>query len=171
MMTSPTQHLTEEELDDVLIGTGSAEAQQHLATCERCTAQIAPFQSSVAAFNEGSLAWAQAKSNTVSRDLSSARLSTGRTQPMAWGAGVAMIGAIAFALGTGLHRAPATLDANTQARAAQTAATDNAQEIAADNAMLEAIDSEIGTAAPAPLQPFRPTNARIHRNPGSEVRD
>ena len=166
-MTNPTQHLSEEELDDVLIGMGSAAAEGHLAGCAVCNARIAPFQTSVTAFNESSLAWAQAKSNGVSRDLSAARLSTGRTQPMAWGAGVAMIGAIAFALGTGLHRAPAALDASPAAQST----TDDEKDIAADNAMLAAINSEIGTAAPAPLQPFRLTSGRSHRSTGDEVND
>jgi hypothetical protein len=161
--------LSEEELDDVLLGDGPAEARRHLAVCVVCSARIAPFQASVAAFNEGSMAWAQAKSNTVSRDLSTARLSTGSSQPMAWGAGVAMIAAVAFALGTGLHRTPAVPDA-TQTASARTA-MDDEREIAADNAMLEAIDSEIGTAAPAPLQPFRPAGDSRHRSPGSEVHD
>jgi len=173
MTISPMQHLSEEELDDVLLGVGTAESELHLAACEVCSAQLAPFQTSVAAFNEGSLAWAQAKSNTVSRDLSAARLSTGHRQPLAWAAGVSSLAAIAFVLAINLHHAPEVAE-NNPPPAAHVSVADNAQEIAADNAMLEAINSEISSTAPSPLQPFRNSSTRLgdsHHSPAREVRD
>lgn len=169
MTNLPMNHLTEEELDDVLLGIGTAEAQSHLDTCELCTAQLAPFQTSVAAFNESSLAWAQAKSNTISRDLSTARLSTARRQPIAWAAGISSLAAIGFVLGLSLHRAPEVV---TPASTTETALVDNAQEIAADNEMLAAINSELSSTAPAALQPFRATSVRSNdsrRTPAREV--
>ncbi len=81
-----------------------------------------------------------------------------------------MIAAVGFAIGVGLHPGQAKLDV-TQAPVAQVSTADSAQEIAADNAMLHAIDSEISTDAPAPLQPFRATSARRQRNSVSEVRN
>jgi hypothetical protein len=164
MTQTNLQHLSEEELDDVLIGTGSAESEMHLASCERCRAQIAPFQASVAIFNQGSLDWAQAKSNTVTRDLSKARLSATRTHPIAWGTGVAMVLAVGFAIGGGMHREPLTA-----APAVEVAAVDNADQIEADNAMLAAINSAISTPAPAPLRPFHAVAVRSEQSRVSEV--
>jgi hypothetical protein len=168
-----SRHLSEAELDDVLIGCASDEAARHAAMCEACGAQIQPFQSSMTTFNEGTMAWAQAKSNTVSRDLSSARLSTAGWQSLRWSMGVATTAALACVMALGLHGSPAGMDA-AQAPVEQTATSSSAQEIAADNEMLQAINSEMNTAAPAPLQAYRPASARVQDsrlNPANEVRD
>lgn len=170
-----TAHLTEEELDDLLLGQAAPHAQQHLDACELCRAQLAPFQTAVAAFNDASMAWAQAKSNTISRDLSTIR--PARTQPLAWSLGAAMLVAVAVALSVGVHRTPS--EAGTTAQSAQIQhaaqhAPHDPEEIAADNAMLEAINSAINPAEPSPIEPFdhAPTRSTSGRHtPLSEVSD
>ena len=68
-----TRHLTDDELDELLMGLGSKEAHAHLASCAACRTQVQEFQSIVTAFNEASLEWSEAKSNTISRDLTARR--------------------------------------------------------------------------------------------------
>jgi len=170
-MTNTLQfgHLTEEDLDDVLIGCASDDALLHAAECEACGAQILAFQSSMTTFNTGTMAWAQAKSNTVSRDLSAAQLSNA-SQPMRWSVGVATMAAMACVLTVGLHRGPSGVDV-VQAPVEQSSAVSNEQEIAADNDLLEAINSEMSTTVPAPLQSFRHASVRMAGSPRNSVNE
>ncbi len=187
-MISSNTHLSEQELDDVLLGDASPAATEHMATCELCRAQLQPFEATVAAFNAGSIAWAQAKSNTISRDLSGATPSGSRLRPFAWAAGVAMIAGIAFSLSASLHfnsAADSTREtahlSTIQATAALPApgsapemAGNLANDIASDNAMLNDIDSAISTPEPSPLKPFRRTSAHTGPAPHTsshEVQD
>jgi hypothetical protein len=75
-MTLDALHLTEDELDEVLIsdgdthGTLSDASRAHLAGCDACQARLEAFTTSLAHFNQASMAWSEARSNTVTRDLS-----------------------------------------------------------------------------------------------------
>jgi hypothetical protein len=152
-------HLTDEEQDDILIGCASAERARHAVECELCGTRIGVFRSSMSAFNEGTMAWAQAKSNTVSRDLSAARISDVSGRPVRWSMGLATTATLVFGLAIGIHRGTDTA----KMPAETTVATASAEEeIASDNEMLQAIHTEIsGTAAPAPLRQYRPASTRI----------
>ena len=77
-MTPATNHLSEEALDDVLIGLGSAESQAHLEVCADCRAQVRTFLGDVALFNAASMAWSTF--STLGQPLRRSRLSPpGRT--------------------------------------------------------------------------------------------
>jgi hypothetical protein len=65
MTREPANHLSEEALNDVLIGLGSREAEDHLAECASCSAKVQGFQAGVDAFNESSLAWSEARSRSM----------------------------------------------------------------------------------------------------------
>lgn len=54
-------HLTNEALDDVLIGLGSPASLAHLARCPECRARVEAFQSSIEVFNQASLAFCEAQ--------------------------------------------------------------------------------------------------------------
>jgi hypothetical protein len=172
MSTSQTiLHLTEDQLDDLLLGEPvSADAQAHLAACELCRAQLAPFQSSVAAFNQATQAWSEAKSNTLNRDLSGLAPTPSHTGWILAGSSVAaaVVVGVALSHSAGLSSRPAPLTAAvapvaTPAHTAvQPAATDREREIAEDNAMLGAIDSAIRPTAP-PTSLYEETNLRPQR--------
>jgi hypothetical protein len=53
-------HLSEEAMNDVLIGLASPESESHLNTCVICRSQLDVFRSTVQAFNQASLEWCQA---------------------------------------------------------------------------------------------------------------
>ena len=61
-MTRPAEnHLTEEALDDILIGLGSPASHAHLAQCPECSARVDAFRFSMDSLNQASLAWVQAQ--------------------------------------------------------------------------------------------------------------
>jgi hypothetical protein len=59
MTPESTSHLSEEALDDVLIGLGSPESHHHLAVCPECRSQVKTFHGDMALFNAASMAWTQ----------------------------------------------------------------------------------------------------------------
>ena len=61
MTPSLSNHLSEEALDDVLIGLGSAESEAHLAVCPECRAEVETFRGDVALFNAASVAWSESR--------------------------------------------------------------------------------------------------------------
>src|SRR6266567_6090828 len=67
-MTSQTSvHLSEEKLDDILIGLGSKESQAHLEACEQCRSKLQQFRSDVKLFNEASIAWAEVTPRRIAK--------------------------------------------------------------------------------------------------------
>jgi hypothetical protein len=59
--SSPSMHLSEDALHDVLIGMGSVESREHLATCESCRWKVQEFSSDLQTFNEASLRLSRSK--------------------------------------------------------------------------------------------------------------
>lgn len=54
-------HLTDEALDDVLIGIGSAASHAHLNECAECRARVESIQSTVTLFNQASTRFSDAR--------------------------------------------------------------------------------------------------------------
>jgi len=139
-------HLSEDQINDALIGELSDEVRLHLAACALCQAEVEPFQATLVSFNQATAAWSEAKSNTLNRDLSGVRPAHRFAPAALWSCASALVVAAAIIFGSG-HRhdsasAPAGLVADNSAAA-------RASEIAADNAMLGAIDSELQVATPS----------------------
>jgi hypothetical protein len=70
MMPHSTTHLSAEAFDDILIGMGSREAEDHLAECAACREKLDAFREDMSLFNEASLGWTEArtvKPRTVAR--------------------------------------------------------------------------------------------------------
>ena len=66
-MTYESPHLSEEALNDVLIGMGSYQSELHLASCPECRAKVETFRSGMNMFNETSLAWIESASSATPR--------------------------------------------------------------------------------------------------------
>ena len=147
-MTSPVltaAHLSEDDLDDFLLGLASSDASSHVAACPACRDRVAAFESQMSVFNQASRDWSEARSNTISRDLAAHRPSLRLTVPAMWYSTAAAVLAVALTFTTNLHRG-ADLPANAQIDTIATAAPG---DIDADNAMLAAISSETATPRPA----------------------
>jgi hypothetical protein len=156
---SAVSHLSEDDLDEILLGIASPESSAHLAACSVCERRFTAFQTQLkeqmAAFNQASMAWSEARSNTISRDLASHKATPRLTLPAVWSAAAAMMLAATLALHVSLDRRSSALEASNSAASQTISASSNAihpehdqSELASDNAMLAAIDSEMGTPQP-----------------------
>jgi len=173
-------HLTEDDFDDILIGAGSPEAAAHLAACEPCGQRLAAFetqfQAQMSVYNQASLAWSEARSNSISRDLAAHRPSFRVTPAGVWSTACALLLAVTFTVTANLQRQSATLEAaNTPAAAAgMDDQPVNADQLASDNAMLAAIDSEMHAPRPAQFGLYENTDAPaqpVHSSAIPQVRD
>ena len=69
-MTSAERHLTQDEIDDLLIGVAGPEQRAHCAACVPCWNRVAALSESIDGYSRATLAWSEARSNTFTRDLS-----------------------------------------------------------------------------------------------------
>ena len=54
-------HLTNDALDDVLIGLGSLKSEAHLARCPQCRSRVESFRADISLFNSASMAWSESR--------------------------------------------------------------------------------------------------------------
>ena len=139
------EHLTEEQLQDVLLGEGLAAGIAHLAVCAVCSSRRDTFASTLREFNQASLAWSQARSYTLPALSPLSRRPLSRLLPAAGWAFVAtllVLVALLFA-----HPVPHARQAALEAPpAAQTVTPD--PQVAADNVLLAQIDSALEQPEP-----------------------
>ena len=172
-----TMHLTQDQMDDVLMGDAAAEPAAHLATCTACRAQVTEFEASMASFQAVTLAWSERRSATLSSRL------VGPVSP-AWQRGASWAAAAAVLLvgiavpltrhemrGTqvvashgaapvGLSGQVASAKGQVRTVGHETAGVATAKagspaaQIARDNQMLRTIDRELDASVQSPADAF-----------------
>ena len=169
-----SDHLSDDALDNLLLGCSSTSSASHLASCEACAARLETFRSAMVFFNQASSAWSEAKSNSISREL--APLRPRFAMLPAWSFVVAFFFAVALSFLVGIHRglSPGGASRTEFAKGETSQGVDREQEIASDNAMLHAIDSAISQPVPSPVEMYdiEKTNSTLpRRSAPREVRD
>jgi hypothetical protein len=149
-------HLTEDEIDEVLMGTASSGFDGHLARCSECRARLEQFHASMSLFNQATTVWSEAKSNAIDRDLTRHRTPFRLSAAAMWSCASVLLLILAGAAGMGLHNRAADLDAanrispHVQPVGEPSANTYREKEIANDNALMADIDSAINNSEPSP---------------------
>jgi anti-sigma factor RsiW len=181
-------HLTEEQIDDLLIGSlepaEAVQMREHAAGCEACAARLSELEAPIASFKAVTLAWSERRSATLPVRPAAKRAGPRWSLGLAWGslAAAALLAAVIPVLrheqnvrvqqayqaiqrtdktATSAAAQPAN-PASAQNDSASTAVPENAQEIAADNRMLAMVDEELN--APIAL-PGSATQGRGHSRP------
>jgi predicted anti-sigma-YlaC factor YlaD len=131
------RHLTDEALDDVLIGLGSLVSQAHLAQCPQCRARVESFQSSVSLFNQASLAYSEAQPVKTLSASQPARRFHVRPVIAAWTAAVILLVVMGPAA---LHL---FIPHPVHAPAVATETRDTETQIAEDNELLRQVSAAI----------------------------
>ena len=172
-------HLSEEQLDDVLIGDPGVEAAAHLKGCGVCQERVAALEGPIASFAAVSLAWSERQSATTSARVVGA---TGSAWPrrMSWPLAASCLLVIGFAIPMARHEErgvpavvangprqaeasqPVSLSAakvsgsTTKVRVVVVATADRPvdAQIVRDNQMLRAIDRELDASVQSPSDAF-----------------
>jgi len=148
MTPSLPTHLSEEALDDVLIGLGTEESHAHLAACAECRAQVAMVRGDISLFNTASMAWSQSRrSQPLPSDAAHhPRL---RAAFIGWAATAAAL--VLMAVGIWRHH-PASMPNN--ANTAQSQPVDSEAQIEQDNKLLQAVNAAISPVEPSPIEEY-----------------
>ncbi len=166
-------HLTEDQLDDALIGDRAAEAREHLQGCTACAERLAAAKMPLASFKAVSTAWSERRSATMPAVVPQRARPGARGRLAGWSAVLSATLALAIALPVMLHQgrgpavegahgsgqltqaaqaeAPVQPDAvahSTQAASAPEAGAD--EQISQDNAMLRDVSRELNASSQSP---------------------
>ena len=145
---TPVTHLSEEALDDVLIGLGSPQSHAHLSSCTECRAKVDMFRGDMRLFNAASIGWSEAR-HPQSRRMVPHAVRT-RFAFASWAAVAAALVVMAFAVWH--HRAASAPD---QAKTMQSQPVDSEAQIAEDNQLLEAVNVAISPDEVSPLDEYK----------------
>ena len=151
-----SEHLSEEALDDVLIGLGSAEAEAHLAACSRCSDTLRQFQAKMGSFNQASLAWSEARPVPEAMSKAVARLNAkprGVIAPLSWAMAVVVVAALGFQIWTyELHR-PSTAPVASVSQPNDLEVQSEVQ-IAQDNQLLQSVNAALSASDVLPASEY-----------------
>jgi predicted anti-sigma-YlaC factor YlaD len=148
MHVHPT-HLSEEALDDVLIGLASAESEAHLATCEICRGRVEAFLTDVNAFNQASMAWSQARLSKRSGPSSVFKVRHALHAPLIWAMAATIIIAIGLPAGlydhwSFLHRGVTSVSVS----------DDSPTQIAQDNDLMKSVNNVLSETEVSPYREY-----------------
>ena len=146
-MTS--HHLTAEAMLRWQIGEATAAERAHVDGCAACTAQTQPLADALKLFGESAREWGNAKAGTAQQPEAVSPLWP------SWGAMAAVCALLLLTLGIGAARWQAHRTA-LQATARQQQVQ---QELAQDNALLEAVDQDVSQLVPDALTPLSDTGS------------
>ena len=161
-MTSTMNHLTEDQIDDQLIGDLAPEATAHLAGCAECKARVAEVEAPIASFKTVSLAWSERRSATMS-PAPIAHTAPRWQRRLAWGSAVTAALAVGIAIPVVRHNSDS---ATVQSASVSTRPVITEEQIIAhDNQMLQSIDRELNSGVTSPeslgLQPASQQRTRV----------
>lgn len=141
-------HLSEEALDDLLIGMGSSEAEAHLAACASCRARAEAFQADMALLGQTSLAWSRihAAALPVPQKTGTGTMPFGKIY---WALAVVLLLVISLPV---LDHRNKTLPRPVTPGTAQN--EDNEQQIAQDNDLMHAVDAAINPNETSPVHTY-----------------
>jgi hypothetical protein len=140
-------HLSEEALDDVLIGLGTAQSHAHLAVCPECRDQVKTLLGDVTLFNAASIAWS--KSRLPRPYVSEPRVRV-HAAFVGWVVSAAALVVLAFGV---WHHRPDT--APRQANSVPSQPTDSEAQIAQDNQLLQAVNAAISPDEASPIEEYK----------------
>ncbi|MGO8756545.1 MAG: hypothetical protein ACLQG3_00330 [Terracidiphilus sp.] len=149
MTRESTTHLSNDALNDVLIGLGDAESEFHLAACPLCRAKVEEFRSGLDTFNQTTQAWSEARSSTSPRIEVRPRRLRLSVPALSWALAAAVLLTVAAPVWRHNDFFPAHRD--TQATGAP---EDSEAQIAEDNELLKEVDAAINPEEVSPIKEY-----------------
>ncbi len=149
MTRGMSTHLSDEAIDDVLIGMGSAESENHLARCAECRSRMERFGSDVNLFNQASMAWSEARPLGT---VPPARVVPALRMPIAVVASfAAAILAVAVAIPVWHHEHSLAVG---QGDTDQLQTQDSQAQIAQDNELMQAVNAANSPQEESPIDEY-----------------
>jgi hypothetical protein len=147
-------HLTEEAINDVLIGLASPQSKAHLAACSDCSNQIKGFHLGMKAFNQTTLAWSEARPNETARPVLDARPRRVATSPFAWALAAVLMVAIGIPVWNHNHQSASSTASIQEMNQSSSATSDTEAQIAQDNELLRSVDVALNENEESPISEY-----------------
>jgi hypothetical protein len=164
MNSQLSTHLSEDALNDLLIGMGSDEARRHIAACELCRSRVEQFHSGIEHFNQASLAWSESKAAPVPRRAFRPRTRFFAPRPLAWSSAAAAFLLAAVTSWNYEHRpAPPALPA-------AIVASDYAAQIDEDNQLLRNVYTALNDQPASPFSEYAVDNGSRSQDASTKAR-
>jgi hypothetical protein len=160
------QHLTDEQLTDLLSGDYTTDASRHMLACARCQGEFERVQASIDDFVTLSLEWAERRASTAISAPSA--FLRGWQSANSWAVAAAVLAAaILFGVHHGRLLTPDVISVSSSQPA------ESATEVADDNRLLMAIDKEIRwqTESPISIDDLTASAGRLHPQPSRRLRN
>jgi len=149
-------HLTQEELTDKLLGLSSLTVNAHLLSCPACADDLERLKTSITCFRSAATAWSD---SALARANPNATLVPSRRQfwPAAnWIIATAAMIVLIAVSAIHFHKQEIGREARSNQIATPSTTIETAQtQIERDDELLAQVNSELGEAVPAPMQPLR----------------
>jgi hypothetical protein len=155
MTPEESAHLSEEAINDVLIGLGSLESEAHLALCSTCRGKLKEFRSEMLNFNQASLAWSEARPAAALGGDRGSRVRRAISSPWSWAIAAAVL-MVAIGLSLWNHNYSSIVnnasinDASGPAQSAE----DSEAQIAQDNDLLRSVNMALSENEESPINEY-----------------
>ncbi len=150
---TPAIHLSEEALDDVIIGLGTEQSHAHLDVCAECRAHITIIHGDVALFNAASMAWSQSRRPKAHPNPLQPR---DRRIPAAFaGSASAAAALVVMAFGIWHHRPETLSNPANSLRVQPSEPVDSEAQISQDNQLLQAVSAAISPDEASPMVEYK----------------
>jgi hypothetical protein len=164
-------HLSEEALNDALIGLSFPEPDAHLAVCGFCRGQLEAVRTDLQAFNRTSLAWSEARleARPAKSIGAAARLKVHHAMraPLGWALAAAVLLAIGVPVWNHDYRASLKYGS-----APALAPEDSAAQIAQDNDLMRSVDTALNAPEASPIREYNLSNGpQLRLKPRPELRN
>lgn len=151
MKSDFTAHLTEEALNDVLIGMGCEESERHMAACPECRARVEEFTSGIELMNATSMAWSRQRAAQLPNPQPNAGVWRFPLATMGWVAAAVLLIAVAAPVWHRLDQPKIGYAPQAIQTPAMAHTEDSETQIAQDNALLRDVDAAINASEAPPL--------------------
>jgi len=153
MTPEQSAHLSEEAINDFLIGLGSPDSEAHLAACSKCSSRVKGFRSEVNDFNLATLAWSEARPQVRLDEAARPQARRFAASPLIWALATVLLLAVGFPLWK--HFQLAANDASAKAPVSR----DSEAQIAQDNDLLQSVNVALNEGEESPVAVYHLSEA------------
>jgi hypothetical protein len=159
-------HLSEEAVNDVLIGLSSPASEAHLAVCSICSGRVKEFHSEMEAFNQTTLAWSEARPMARLHTAPASKIQQTMFSPLGWALAAALLVAVGFPAWNHYHQFSLN-NASVPAAAPE----DTEAQIAQDNDLLRSVNVALNENEESPISEYHLSEApHLHSKIRPELR-
>lgn len=162
MSSELSAHLSEEVMNDVLIGLSSPESHAHLAACAFCRSQLEEFRADMQLFNRTSLAWSEARSATMLRPAATSIISNAVLVRVTLVVATTVLAAVGLFVWSHNHR-PQESIAYTHAVTPAVSPEDSEAQIEQDNDLMRSVDVALSSSDESPILEYHMSDGRQPR--------